>query len=132
MKKFARILKGKNFFDMKPDEQNLNNEKKDQFDFDYSNSPLYFSVGFWSAIYKSSLLKDHKITFRKESSLGEDLVFLLDVTTICNKVIYTKEVSYYYVERDSSLSNSLVNKSIASERFSSESAPDKAIVLYPY
>ena len=100
IKENSDIVKGKQV------EINLNNEKKDQLDFDYSNSPLYFSVGFWSAIYKSSLLKDHNIKFRKESSLGEDLVFLLDVTTICNKMIYTKEVSYYYVERDSSLSNS--------------------------
>ena len=55
------------------------------------------TIGMRSAIYKSSLIKGHNLTFDSTRKYGEDMIFVVKALLFANKVISVNEVLAYYV-----------------------------------
>jgi glycosyltransferase involved in cell wall biosynthesis len=57
---------------------------------------------FWTAIYRTSLIRYNNIRFPEDMTIGEDLVFLYHAMFKANKVLASDFVYYYYYRRPDS------------------------------
>lgn len=50
----------------------------------------------WAKLYKTSIIKDHNLTFRKNIKYGEDLIFNMEYIDKCNTLLVIQDCLYYY------------------------------------
>lgn len=61
----------------------------------------------WNKLFKSSIIKKHKITFNTNYSIYEDICFVLDYLYRCNNIKLIPDILYTYITKKS---GSLVTK----------------------
>lgn len=66
------------------------------------HSKFYFAYHWWTAIYKSSLIKDNNIKFLEGYPLGGDILFLNEAIIKCKKLELVDDVYYHYCRREDS------------------------------
>lgn len=66
------------------------------------NSKMYFAYFWWTAIYKTSIIKDNNIKFLEGYPLGGDVLFLNQAVILANKVELVDDAFYYYLRREDS------------------------------
>lgn len=54
-------------------------------------------------VYKADILKNHKVLFTKNQTVGEDFLFNVEYLQYCKKVICKEDVLYHYYQRDTSV-----------------------------
>lgn len=54
----------------------------------------------WTKLFRTSIIKDNKILFNENLSIGEDVIFLSDCYLRSKKTVYTKSNLYHYVQHD--------------------------------
>lgn len=70
---------------------------------------FYFNSCFTTAIYRQSLLKQHKISFLDNCIWGEDRLFPVKVAFFSNKLGFVDDAIYFYERRDTSATFSKFN-----------------------
>ena len=72
----------------------------------YNNYLSGHSNCVWNNIYRADIIKENKIQFPEDMSMGEDSVFNAKYLKHCNEVFYIDKVGYiYYVDNNESASN---------------------------
>ena len=90
-------------YDKKHQKDNLNELIKQ------NNSKLYFTHYWWSAIYKSSLIKENNIKFLEKYEIGEDILFLNQAILNCKKLEIIDNTYYHYHKRENSTDSKILN-----------------------
>ena len=90
-------------YDKKHQKDNLNELIKQ------NNSKLYFTHYWWSAIYKSSLIKGNNIKFLEKYEIGEDILFLNQAILNCKKLEIIDNTYYHYHKRENSTDSKILN-----------------------
>ena len=67
-----------------------------------NNSALYFTFYWWTAIYKSSLIKENNIRLIENYPLGGDVLFLNEAILKTNKLTLVDDTFYHYHRREDS------------------------------
>ena len=67
-----------------------------------NNSKLFFAYNWWTAIYKTKLVKDNNIRLLEGYPLGADVLFLNEAILKCNKLELVDDVFYHYIRREDS------------------------------
>ena len=80
----------------------INDEKAIQYSIDVQNRFL------WSKVIKKELAKG--ILFNTDIILGEDTLFICEVLSNANKVVYSNKAYYHYMIRTGSATNSVFNR----------------------
>ncbi len=63
----------------------------------YNDKPEYISIGVpWAKLYKSSLIKENNIRFKKELRRNQDNIFNLYTHQFANRIYYFNQYLYYY------------------------------------
>lgn len=83
-------------YDLKESYGNLNKKIRD------NNSLLFFNYHWWTAIYKTSLVKGNCIKFIEGYPLGGDVLFLNQVVLASSKISLVDDVFYHYYRREDS------------------------------
>lgn len=63
----------------------------------------------WNKIFKRKIIEENKLKFDNSITYVEDLLFTIEYINKCEKVLFSKEQLYNYVQRDGSLINSKFN-----------------------
>lgn len=63
---------------------------------------LFFTHFWWTAIYKTSLIKENNIRLLENYPLGADVLFLNKAILNCNKLELIDDVFYHYYRREDS------------------------------
>lgn len=66
------------------------------------DSLLYFVYHWWTAIFKSSIVKDNNIKFIEGYPLGGDVLFLNKIVLASNSITLVDDALYHYHRRDDS------------------------------
>lgn len=66
------------------------------------NSILYFCFYWWTAIYKTSLIKENNIRLIENYPLGGDVLFLNEALLKTNKLSLVNDTFYHYYRREDS------------------------------
>lgn len=68
------------------------------------NSLLDYQIGYevWNKLFKSSIIREHKISFIKDCHIGEDLAFNICYAFYANAISCIPERPYYYRVRSDS------------------------------
>lgn len=61
----------------------------------------YFSL--WNKLFKREIIEKNGITFNKDMSFGEDMLFIIDYLRYVNKIVFTEKPLYYYEMTDGGL-----------------------------
>lgn len=83
-------------YDLKEGYGNLNKTIRN------NNSLLFFNYHWWTAIYKTSLVKGNGIKFIEGYPLGGDVLFLNQVVLVSSKISLIDDVFYHYYRREDS------------------------------
>lgn len=67
-----------------------------------NNSILFFAYHWWTAIYKTSLIKENNITFIEGYPLGGDVLFLNQAALASSRISLVDDVFYHYYRREDS------------------------------
>ena len=66
-----------------------------------------YGSSVWRGLYKSSIIKDHDISFMSERDIGsEDLIFNLEYLKYCSKVVYLDDQLYHHCINSGSMTRS--------------------------
>lgn len=63
------------------------------------NNKLFFYAQWWSAIYKTNLIKQNNISFKEDVFCGQDFVFQRHACLCANMVAVSDEESFYYYQK---------------------------------
>lgn len=66
------------------------------------SSPLFFFSGFWTALFRRSFLKKHRLRFTPGVDLGQDLLFLAAAVLACTRMSLLDQEVYCYCVRPGS------------------------------
>ena len=70
----------------------------------------WFHYSFWSAIYKASFIKKHKIDFPAGVITGQDVVFLTKAVCLADRIeLVENNLAYNYEKREDSLDSKLLS-----------------------
>lgn len=72
--------------------------------FSSSENPIYMNPP-WNRIFKSKIIKKHKIKFEENISFGEDFIFNSKYLMFCRKIATTSKILYNYKFQESGLCN---------------------------
>lgn len=59
----------------------------------------------WGKLFRTSIVRENNVLFRKEVSIGEDLAFLMEYYHYISTVRYEHKILYHYVNSEGSLSH---------------------------
>lgn len=65
------------------------------------NSPCF-------KLYRSSIIKNNRISFDLNTSYGEDHLFTLDYLLYVNRISFTNNAGYHYISNEGSLNNRII------------------------
>lgn len=68
-----------------------------------NKNKYHFNYCFTTAIYRTEMIKEHKLGFPVGISMAEDTCFLISAVTHANRVITVNDVFYNYIRHDGSL-----------------------------
>lgn len=61
----------------------------------------------WGKIYRTDIIKENDITFRKDVKIGEDIIFVIDYLEKIHSVYYLNKKFYYYRQNSEGAMSSL-------------------------
>ena len=70
---------------------------------DINKNRAFFSITFWSAIYRRGFLIKNKIEFPPGLIISEDTVFLTKAVILANKIELVEGIYYHYIRQKDSL-----------------------------
>lgn len=78
--------------------------------------PLFFENdavrGYvWNKVFKISIIKENQIYFNENTKYTEDLEFVIHYLNYCDKIYFSNDILYNYLQRTGSLVNSTFNES---------------------
>lgn len=77
---------------------------------------VYHQGQVWKYLFKTSFLKDRKLTFKLELRTSQDKVFSMQAVFFSNKIVTAPGTLYYYKERGNSLQTSATKEKKSNER----------------
>ena len=83
-------------YDQKETYGNLNKKIRE------NNEILFFAYHWWTAIFKTSIIKDNHIEFIPKYPLGGDVLFLNKVVLASNSIALVDDAFYHYYRRENS------------------------------
>ena len=83
-------------YDKKETYGNLNKKIRE------NNGLLFFAYHWWTAIFKTSIIKDNHINFMAGYPLGGDVLFLNKVVLASNSIALVDDTFYHYYRRENS------------------------------
>lgn len=57
----------------------------------------------WGKIYRTDIIKKHRLAFRRDVKIGEDIIFVLDYLEYVTKAKYLSDKLYYYRQNNASV-----------------------------
>lgn len=84
-------------------------EKKSVLNESIKQNKMNFLHQWWSAIYKHSMIKEHKIQFPKECPKAQDVVFLNNCLIEAQNLELINNTYYHYIRRYDSLDNEILS-----------------------
>lgn len=69
-----------------------------------------FHYEWWSAIYKTNIIKENNITLPEGCILGGDVLFLNEILFYANKLELVDDVAYYWIRRENSGESLVLSK----------------------
>lgn len=88
----------------------INGKKKNLFHFEnYEEEARLKAIpnfAVWGYIFKNDIIKDNYIRFCEGLKLSEDRVFLFEYFLYCKKIVFSKEIIYFYRQHNLSVCNS--------------------------
>lgn len=73
------------------------------------NDKMYFSLYWWTAIYRTQIIKENKIVLPEDMILGGDIVFLNKAVIKANRVVVVDDTYYHWLRRENSGDSKLLN-----------------------
>ena len=61
-------------------------------------------------LYKASIIRDNNISFATDIFIREDGLFVCEYVSKCNKILYSTEVVYKYIQRENSAVNTFLKE----------------------
>lgn len=74
-------------------------------------------------IYNVNIIKNNKIFFPQDMSLGEDMIFNFKYYSLCNKIVFLENCLYYYVQH---------NEQALTKKFRKDMFQNKLAILNKY
>lgn len=75
--------------------------------FDYALTEEKYAGFAWNKLFKKDILLQKNLKFDEQIFTGEDLAFVLEYLTLCEKVAYTQTPLYGYLVRDNSITTTV-------------------------
>ena len=66
---------------------------------------MEITVNLWQIMYKADIIKDNNLKFTSGVMYGEDTEFALKALSFGDKIAISNEITYYYIQHESSTIN---------------------------
>lgn len=71
----------------------------------------------WNKIFRKSILDEHRIEFRMNNVVAEDMFFTMDYLPYCKHVVFLEDQLYYYVMNSGSIMNTFRDNQSVSAKY---------------